>query len=296
MEYIKTDGDFPRLSDSAVTLGKFDGMHRGHKKLLDAVLRAKEEGLSAVLFSFVSPDKMILTREERACMLDEAGLDVLIECPLSEGIRHMKPDSFVREILIGDLRAKMVAVGEDFRFGYERKGNPGLLTELGRKYGFATAVLPEEMEGRRKVSSTYIRDELRKGSMEKVSSLLGGPYILEAEIVHGAGLGHKRLLPTINQTPPEDKLLPPNGVYVTEALTSGRRFFGMTNIGYKPTVDGSFLGVETYLFDCDLDLYGQDCTLQFLHYQRPEKRFVSIDQLKAQLMKDEEDARAFLAK
>ncbi len=294
MEYYYSDGEFPRLSDSAVTLGKFDGMHRGHKKLTDLVLEKKKEGLQSVVFAFTSSEKMIITRKERAAMLEKEGIDVLIECPLTDGIRHMKPDTFVREILVGDLNAGCVVIGEDFRFGYERRGTPETLRLLGDHCGFETCEIPKEMDGRRKISSTYIREELKDGHMEKVSALLGFPFYLEEEIVHGAGLGHRRLLPTINQIPPEEKLLPPNGVYVSRAELEGRSYYGMTNIGYKPTVDGSFLGVETYLFGCSEDLYGQTCRLSLLHYQRPEKRFGSLDQLKAQLQKDAAEAEKWL--
>ena len=294
MEYFQSDGAFPRLSDSAVTLGKFDGVHRGHKKLISRVLEKKEEGLQAVVFAFTSSEKMIITRKERSGLLERLGIDVLVECPLTEEIRHMKPDTFVREILVSDLHAASVVIGEDFRFGFERKGTPETLQLLGDRYGFETSVIPKEMEGKRKISSTYIREELKDGHMEKVTSLLGMPFFLEETIVHGAGLGHRRLLPTINQIPSEDKLLPPNGVYASRAELEGRSYYGMTNIGYKPTVDGSFLGVETYLFGCGEDLYDQECRLHLLHYQRPEKRFTNLEQLKAQLQKDARETEEWL--
>lgn len=125
MEYLKIDGEFPRLSGSAVTLGKFDGIHRGHRKLVERILEQKEKGLQTVLFSLGIGSQMIFTKEERCRILEDAGVDILIECPLDARIRHMKADTFIKEILVGDLQAEHVAVGEDFRFGYERKGNPG---------------------------------------------------------------------------------------------------------------------------------------------------------------------------
>ena len=165
MEYLKIDGEFPRLSKSAVTLGKFDGIHRGHQKLVEKILEQKEKGLQTVLFSLGIGSQMIFTKEERCQLLEKAGVDVLIECPLDNRIRHMKAETFIKEILVGDLQAEHVAVGEDFRFGYERKGTPQLLETMGRKLGFTVDVVPKEMEGRRKISSTFIREELKKGNM-----------------------------------------------------------------------------------------------------------------------------------
>ena len=290
MEYLKIDGEFPRLSKSAVTLGKFD---RGHQKLVEKILEQKEKGLQTVLFSLGIGSQMIFTKDERCQLLEKAGVDVLIECPLDNRIRHMKAETFVKEILVGDLQAEHVAVGEDFRFGYERKGTPQLLETMGRKLGFTVDVVPKEMEGRRKISSTFIREELKKGNMEKVNDLLGIPFFVDGVIEHGRGMGHKVLLPTTNIVPAKEKLMPPNGVYDTVSHFKDRTLCGITNVGYKPTIGEKFLGVETYLFDCEEDLYGEPCRVEFFHYSRPEKRFSSIEALKQQLLKDAEKGKAY---
>ena len=293
MEYLKIDGEFPRLSKSAVTLGKFDGIHRGHQKLVEKILEQKEKGLQTVLFSLGIGSQMIFTKEERCQLLEKAGVDVLIECPLDNRIRHMKAETFIKEILVGDLQAEHVAVGEDFRFGYECKGTPQLLETMGRKLGFTVDVVPKEMEGRRKISSTFIREELKKGNMEKVNDLLGIPFFVDGVIEHGRGMGHKVLLPTTNIVPAKEKLMPPNGVYDTVSHFKDRTLCGITNVGYKPTIGEKFLGVETYLFDCEEDLYGEPCRVEFFHYSRPEKRFSSIEALKQQLLKDAEKGKAY---
>lgn len=295
MEYLRIDSTFPRLSKSAVTLGKFDGIHRGHRKLVQSILKQKELGAQAVLFAFEVSDKMIMARDERRKLLEELGIDIFLECPLNEKIRHMTAENFIKEILIGDLNVAYVAVGEDFRFGHERKGTPEMLKEFGKKYGFETEILSKEMEGRRKVSSTYIREELKNGNMEKVTALLGMDFTVEGEIVHGRGLGHKVLLPTINIIPSKEKHMPPNGVYLTVVTIKGKQYNGMTNVGYKPTVEGEFLGVETYLFDCNENLYGEKCSVAFKHFQRPEKRFSSLEALKKQLESDAEKAEVYFA-
>lgn len=199
MEYLRIEHDFPRISHSAVTLGKFDGIHRGHQKLVEKIIEQKQEGAQAVVLALGTASRTILTKEERCRVLEGMGVDVLLECPLTEKIRHMKAENFIKEILIGDLQVSYVAVGEDFRFGYERKGTPAMLREFGKKYGFHTEVLPKEMDGRRKISSTFVREELNRGNMEKFHYLMGTDFSVEGIVEHGRGMGHKYLLPTTNQ-------------------------------------------------------------------------------------------------
>nr|WP_295285511.1 bifunctional riboflavin kinase/FAD synthetase [uncultured Blautia sp.] len=294
MEYVKIEGQFPKFSRCAVTLGKFDGIHRGHRKLIQTILDRKSEyGELAVVMAFVSDRQTILTSEERRILLEKMGVDVLLECPLNDQMKHMKADVFIRQILKGDLQASCVVVGEDFRFGYERKGTPQLLEKAGEKYEYDTIVVPKEMEGSRKISSTYIREELKKGNMEKVRELLGNPFFAVGTVTHGRGMGHRDFFPTANIIPPKQKLLPPNGVYVTLSHFDGTDYPGITNIGYKPTVGEAFLGIETNLFDCDLDLYGQNCTVDFYKFIRPEQKFASFEALKAQIRKDIEVGKAY---
>ena len=294
MEYVKIEGQFPKFSRCAVTLGKFDGIHRGHRKLIQTILDRKSEyGELAVVMAFVSDRQTILTSEERRILLEKMGVDVLLECPLNDQMKHMKADVFIRQILKGNLQASCVVVGEDFRFGYERKGTPQLLEKAGEKYEYDTIVVPKEMEGSRKISSTYIREELKKGNMEKVRELLGNPFFAVGTVTHGRGMGHRDFFPTANIIPPKQKLLPPNGVYVTLSHFDGTDYPGITNIGYKPTVGEAFLGIETNLFDCDLDLYGQNCTVDFYKYIRPEQKFASFEALKAQIRKDIEVGKAY---
>lgn len=173
MEYMKIEGQFPKFSNCAVTLGKFDGIHRGHRKLIQKIQDHKKEyGTTSVVVAFVSDRQTILTGEERRLLLEDMGVDVLLECPLNEQIRHMKADQFIRQILVGALQASFVVVGEDYRFGYERKGTPELLKKSGLKYGYSTEIVPKEMDGNRKISSTFIREELKKGNRKRYPSFL----------------------------------------------------------------------------------------------------------------------------
>ena len=280
---------------SCITLGKFDGLHRGHQKLIERIKEKRGKNCKAVVFTFDvspksyilhTPPKYLLTYEERRELAENLGGDILAECPFTEELMHMEPEAFVKEYLVDRLHGEYLAVGPDFRFGYQRKGTPQLLKELGEKYGFRTEILEKEKYKDKDISSTYIREELDQGHIEEVNRLLGYPYFTKGEIVHGRQLGRTIGIPTANLIPPSEKKLPPNGVYITESMIQGKTYQGITNVGYKPTVKENFLGVETYLFSCNADLYGQEAEVKFYRYLRPEIKFASLEELKNQMMKD----------
>lgn len=290
---------------SAVTLGKFDGLHRGHQKLIQCIQSHKKEQYKTVIFTFDvpprshilhTPPKFLLTYEERRELAQNFGADIFAECPFTDELMHMEPEQFVKEYLVDRLHVGFLAVGPDFRFGHGRRGTPQMLSELGEIYDFQVEVLEKEKDGSRDISSTYVREELEKGNIEKVNHLLGYTYFTRGEIVHGRQLGRTIGIPTANLIPPDMKKLPPNGVYVTESLIGGKLYQGVTNVGYKPTVKENFLGVETYLFCCDEDLYGQEAEVRFHHYLRPETKFASLGELKQQLDKDVENSLSILSR
>lgn len=302
MKYITNTLDFQLEKRSVVTLGKFDGLHRGHDKLLSRTLELGKKGYETVVFTFdVSPlvklgtriTRTLLTNEERRALLERKQMDCLIECPFIPELIQMEPEDFVREILAVQLRAAYVVVGPDFHFGYERKGNPQLLKKLGQRYGFRVEILTKEMEDDREISSTWIRETLREGRIEKVNRLLGYPYFVKGKVVHGRHLGRTWGLPTINQIPEDGKLLPPFGVYASRTYVNGEEFFGISNIGVKPTVEVPFAGVETYLFECNEDLYGKDAWVEFFQFVRPECKFDSVEELREQIQRDANAGRKF---
>ena len=296
MEFMNQLSQLHIEEKTAVTLGKFDGLHRGHKKLLNQVLRKREEGYRAAIFTFDIPPKnvlrgtngrMILTNEERAMLLEKYKVDILFECPFTKEIAGMEPEKFVADILIKQMNAGYIVVGSDFRFGHERSGDIYLLDRLSRKYNFKLLVLAKEQYEGRDISSTYIREVLKEGKMELAETLLGYPYFVTGEVVKGKQLGRKLGIPTVNQLPRENKLLPPNGVYASKACIDGTYYTGMTNIGIRPTVeDTQVRNVETYLFDFDEDIYGKEIKVELLTFERPEQRFESLEELKAQLQRD----------
>lgn len=295
MKYITDTLDFQLEKRSVVTLGKFDGLHRGHDKLITRTLELGKKGYETVVFTFdVSPlvklgtriTRTLLTNEERKELLERKHLDCLIECPFVPEVIQMEPEDFVREILATQLRAACVIIGPDFHFGHDRKGTPELLQKLGMQYGFEVEILSKEMEEEREISSTWIRESLQEGNIEKVNELLGYPYFVKERVVHGRQLGRTWGLPTINQKPTDGKLLPPFGVYASRTFVGGKVFFGISNVGVKPTVEVPFAGVETYLFECNEDLYGKSAWVEFYHFVRPECKFDSVEELRDQIQRD----------
>ena len=298
MKYVRERKELSLQGPSVVTLGKFNGMHRGHQKLIRRVLELGRSGHETVVCAFETPSRRLLTGAERYSLLEGMGIDTLAECQMDARLMHMLPDEFIRRVLLEQMHAGWVVVGSDFKFGYQRKGNAAYLKKMGQEYGFHVEILDKEMDGSRPISSTYIREQLNEGHIEKVNSLLGYTFSTTGEVVHGRGLGHTIGIPTTNLIPPKEKLMPPNGVYATRSRFPHREYLGITNVGYKPTVGGEdFLGVETYLFDCREDLYGVQSTVSFYRFLRYERRFASLQQLKEQLLRtDVSQAKEFFAK
>lgn len=296
MNYVTGTTTFHMDGESAVSLGKFDGLHRGHRKLIRHVLDQKKQGLSSVIFTFEkNPTRIlsglsgqnIMTNGERREMLEQAGIDHLLECPFVPEISRMEPEAFVTRVLVGQLHARFVAVGRDFHFGFQRRGDCKLLKEMGEKIGFQVEVIEKEQSHGRDISSTYVREALHEGNIPLANELLGYRYFVSGEVQHGRQIGRTLGLPTINLIPPEDKLLPPNGVYLTRTLLPDGEYYGITNIGYKPTVGGeTHKGVETFLFDFQGDLYGRQLRVEFMEFERPEQKFTSLDELKARILSD----------
>ncbi len=295
MKIIEGTTEFQIEEQTAVSLGKFDGLHLGHQLLVERILKKKNEGLKSLIFTFDFGDRpVLLLPQEREELLRRRGVDYLLECPFVEEISHMEAEDFVKEILVRRLHARYLAVGTDFHFGHHRKGDYRLLKRMGAEYGFEVEVVEKACWQGEEISSSRIRRELEQGNMELVGQLLGYAYSVTGEVLHGRKIGRTLGLPTINLLPEERKLLPPNGVYATRTVIAGEIFEGITNIGYKPTVGGETRrGVETYLFDLDRDLYGEILTVRFYGFERPEKKFASLEELKNRIEQDVEWGRMY---
>lgn len=303
MEYVADNTVF-KYRNSAITLGKFDGLHLGHQFLMEQVMNFKKQGLTSVMFSFyVSPgslfsDKgLIYSEEEKLYKLQKSGIDVLISYPFTKETCNMEPEAFIREILVEKLDAKIIVVGTDYRFGYQRKGDVALLSKYEKTYGYKVIVCNKLQWNDTTISSSVIRDYLKEGNMEVVNTMLGQPYSIIGEVLHGRKIGRTIGMPTTNLLPAPNKLLPPNGVYVSKTYIEDKCYPGVTNIGFKPTVGAEKRkGVETYLFDMKRDLYGKKIEVELYHHLRPELKFDSLDKLKIQMKQDIAMAKQYLYK
>lgn len=308
MEYLKGLKKFHIEEPTVVTIGKFDGRHRGHQKLLREMMRLKRErGLKAAVFTFsripgsvVTGEKKtaISTNEERRRNMEEAGVDYLIEYPFTEQVAHMSPEDFVEKVLAGEMNARIVVAGPDCSFGYRGAGDAALLRKMGPELGFETVIIEKAQEDHRDISSTYIREELDRGNVRKANELLGTPYSIHGTVVHGNHIGGPLLgFPTANILPPPEKHLPMFGVYVSRTKVNGKLYGGVSNVGKKPTVGGdSPVGVETFLFDLDENLYGKWIEVQLLDFIRPEMKFESLEKLKEQIERDKETSLYYFKK
>ncbi|MCD8231473.1 MAG: bifunctional riboflavin kinase/FAD synthetase [Clostridiales bacterium] len=303
MKYIKDTLDFHISEPSAISLGKFDGLHLGHKYLLQELEKGKECGLKSVIFTFDVPPrsleekdyKILLTNREKEQIFEDAGIDYVVECPFTKDLKNKTPEEFLR-ILTARIPVRMIVAGTDFRFGKNRSGGPEELKKYAKSMGYQPVIVDKMQYEGADVSSTRIRENIQEGRMEEANTLLGYPYFLSAEVLHGNEIGRKLGFPTVNQRPEEKKLLPPNGVYASAVTVGGETFYGITNIGKKPTVgDGYPIGVETCIFDFDRQIYGEEIQVAFLKFLRPEKKFSSMDALHLQMDADIKSVHQYLS-
>lgn len=294
MKYI-TDKEF-KLQNTAVSLGKFDGIHLGHRMLINQVLEEKSKGYESVVFTFslhpmsLFSDKevdLIYTEEEKIRLLESLGIDTLISYPFTKETAQTEPEDFIKNILVEQLGAKVIVVGSDYRFGKNRSGDVELLKEFSTKYGYEVVVFDKLKVHDQIVSSTLIRQYIEKGDMESANELLGSPYTITGKVVHGRKLGRTLGIPTTNMLSISNKLYPPNGVYASKTIVDGIEYYGVTSIGTKPTVDDQNVkGIETYLFYFDQEIYDKIIDVQIYEYLRPEVKFDTLEELRAQMYKD----------
>lgn len=305
MKFIRQTLEFQVEEPTAVTLGKFDGLHRGHDLLMQTVLEySRKYELASVAFTFDIPPRnkveeivanVLTTNDEKQYIFEKRGIDYLIECPFTTEVMSMEPKAFIAWISKA-LHMKYVVVGDDFRFGHKRAGDYHTLQQYEEEYGYKTIVIDKLKDSNRDISSTYVREKIADGNIKKANELLGYKYFIKSEILHGRKIGRTIGVPTINMILPPNKLLPPNGVYVTEVLVGGKTYMGVTNIGCKPTVsEENILGVETYIDNFNQDVYGEKIVVSFIQFIRPEQKFHSLEELKEQMQSDIKVSRKIYA-
>lgn len=302
MRIIENTTEFHLENKSAVALGKFDGIHLGHRRLLERVLEQKKQGLWTVVFTFDTSaasffggeTKELSTREEKRAVFSRLGIDVLIEFPLNRETAATEPAEFVSRYLAGQMRTACLCAGPDISFGKGGAGDYALLEKYAGTYGYQVELIEKVRVDGEEVSSTRVRQAVRAGEMEKAAVMLGAPYRVSGKVVHGRQLGRKLGMPTANLLPDERKLLPPNGVYYSMAEIGEKTYRGISNVGYKPTVsEEKLMGVETYLYDFEGEVYDRDMTVELLSFRRAERAFASVEALRRQIEADVEAGRNF---
>jgi riboflavin kinase / FMN adenylyltransferase len=297
----------PRWSQPVLALGNFDGVHRGHRKILDRVRRvAGDRGATSVVMTFdphpprvVRPDKappLLMTKAQKLDALRVAGLQGAAIVRFTTELSQWDPETFVRLVLVDWLRVSEVWVGANFLFGHDRAGNFSMLRVLGGRYGFRAEKIDPVRYKDFVVSSTRIRRLVTEGRVDEAGALLGHAYSLDGFVMQGDGRGRTIGFPTANLCT-ENELLPPYGVYATTATLAGIVYPSVTNVGVRPTVDESNRPVvETHIFGVDRDIYGAPLRVGFVQRLRDERRFESLDALKAQIGADCTRARVLFGR
>lgn len=288
---------------AVVTIGNFDGLHQGHRLILDGVLeRARELDGQSVLVTFdphpqkvIRPESappLLITIEQKVRLLELLGFDLMVVIPFSRETARRRAGGFIEQVLVGALGAVEVHVGSKFRFGHRQEGDFEFLCQAGRRHGFRTVGVTEVEAGGAVVSSSRIRTALARGDVVLAAELLGYPFHVTGRIVHGAGRGRKLRFPTANLDS-DAEILPRHGVYLTRFEIKGGTFSGLTNVGVNPTFGTNRVSVETYLLDFDGNIYDETARLFFLERVRDEIRFPDAAALVARIEQDLEVAREF---
>ncbi len=291
------------LKPTAVALGNFDGVHRGHQQVIQPVLKNSGKIATVVTFNphpqefFTGKSRSLLTpQSEKVQELERLGVEQLVLLPFDLELACLSPQEFVEKILVQQLRSLSISVGQDFCFGKERRGTVTDLRAIASNFGIPTTIVPlHTCEGER-ISSSAIRQALEQGNLDRAKQLLGRAYSLVGTVVTGKQLGRTIGFPTANIDLPIEKFLPSNGVYAVKVCIAEDKspIAGVMNIGNRPTVNGTNQSVEVYLIDWSGDLYGKILTVELEQFLRPEQKFESLDALKAQIIIDCDRAKATL--
>ena len=288
---------------TVVTIGNFDGIHIGHKKLITTTRKcALEKNLKSIVITF-SPHPLeivknnmpfyyIFSEEEKNIEMEKENIDFFIKYPFTKDFSNISPEKFV-DILIEELNCKILVVGEDYCFGKDRSGNVNILKQLGEQKGIQVIKISNIVIDGERVSSSIIRECINNRNIKKANLLLNKPYYIFGQVVEGNKLGRTIGFPTANIIPPKNKLLPPDGVYITKTKYNNKLYDSITNIGTNPTVNNTHRTIETYIFDFNQNLYNQNIEVYFYDWIRSVKKFNGINELKEQIAKDINIASSF---
>jgi len=291
------------LTPTAIALGNFDGIHRGHLEVIQPVLDWDDKAVCKTVVTFdphpqqyfTGQQRQLLTpRQERAIILEQLGIQQIVLLPFDRDLVKLSPHEFVEQILVKQLKARFVSVGEDFRFGNQRAGTASDLVSITANYQIPTRIAPLEKTQDQRISSSQIRAALLAADLTLVQELLGRYYSIVGTVVTGQEIGRSIGFPTANLRYPGEKFLPRQGVYCVRVDTpEATQLPGVMNIGKRPTVDGINTTVEVHLLDWEGNLYGQQLTVYLHQFLRSEQKFPSLAALTSQIQADCDRARAF---
>ena len=306
MKLFHSINDFKSTKKTILTLGTFDGVHVGHRKILEKLTENTENGKyeSCVLTFFPHPRmvlegksevKLLNTIDEKIELLEKIGIENLVIHPFDEKFSELTAEEFVKTVLVEQFHIQKIIIGHDHRFGRNRTANIDDLINFGKQYNFEVEQISVQEINDVSISSTKIRTALNEGNMALSNEFLGYDYFLTGIITRGKQLGRTIGFPTANiQIQENYKLIPRNGVYVVKSIINQKLVFGMMNIGFNPTVAGENLSIEVHYFNFDADLYDQKIKVSLLEYLRPEQKFGSVDLLKEQLARDRNSAIKYI--
>ena len=306
MQVFENILEYKPSRESIVTIGTFDGVHIGHRKIItDMVAKGEKENLLSILLTFFPHPRMVLQKDSNIKMIDTInekkkifkilGVEVLIIQPFTKDFSRMSAMEFTRDILVNSLKVSKLMIGYDHRFGRNREATVKTLKSFGLDYNFKVDEIPAQDIESISVSSTKVRTAIRSGDFKLVNKFLSRPFNLSGKIIKGDELGRKIGYPTANLKIFEKyKLKPQNGVYLTRTKLKKQTYFGMMNIGIRPTISAKNNQIETHLFDFNGNLYGHEMTLEILEKIREEKKFKSIEKLKIQLDVDKKHCQKLI--
>lgn len=288
--------EYSAATPCVCALGCFDGVHIGHRALIKKARSTAEKlSLPLAVWSFEEPPKnffssvsvgVLTPHADKRLLMRRLGVDIFINVPPDEKIFSLSPEIFFEDILVNKIKARHIVCGFNYRFGKGGAGDTTLLELLCQKHDIGLSVIPPIKLGELTVSSSEIRRALVEGRPNDASAMLGHPYFVRATVSDGQHLGRNLGFPTVNQLFVNRKLVPKNGVYLSRTSFGSKKRYGITNIGLRPTVDGTTLCAETNLFDFTGNLYGKTVTVELLDFLRPEQKFSSVDELCAQVHSD----------
>lgn len=308
MRVYRSLQDLPEGERTVTALGNFDGVHLGHRQILQTTReKADELGCLAACYTFSNHPRRLFkdlgvidetvgyinSDEEKLYFLEQAGMDIVFNVEFTPWVMELSAENFVERVICGSLHALGVSCGNNYRFGKKASGTPDLLRELGKRYGFEAYVHDDIKIDGETISSTLIRRAIEVGDMGRATRFLGRPYRVAGKVIRGNHIGTKIGIPTANIPIDPSRVSPPNGVYFTMTNVDGESIPSVTNIGVKPTVGTYDKVIETHLLDKKCDLYDKEIAVEFLYYRRPEHRFESLEELTSVMMQDAAAAREY---